>query len=754
MNKMKKFLSLLMALAMTVSVSACLVQGNESTGGSSGGSTSGSTAGSTGGSSGGGTSIPRPWEPGYSGSTGGSTGGSVDTGSSDTGSSNTGSVDTGSSSDGSSNTGSSSTGSSGGSGGGMDVEIPTWTYSEADKITYENGALGSANYVITEDVEHKVGGTQYAGVHSINVQPTNNVFAENNQTDYKVVVPTDIDPNVAKASNLLVKRLNESTGASFIKVTEGDTTYNDNNKYIYFCCDDTFTAQGLEMPSQKLGATGYYIKSKGNNVFIQVESVWGANNGAIGFLMETVGYEMYSDDVITYDYEAGDRITLPTMEIIDKPDFEFFMFANSATSDTTAGMRYSQTGVFCPIGGERWHNAFEYLPKDTYWEGHKNWYNNTSSKDGATQLCYTAHGNTTEYNAMVNEVFNVLKTALDANPTLNDVTLTNEDNGGVCTCPACAANKSTYGADSANNILFCNDVAEKLEEYYGPKGRTIRLCFFAYQLTTDAPTKGGITMHDNVGVFYAPIDAQYNKSFYHTNNSRFAKNMTSWAKLTKHMYLWLYETNYDQYMYPINTYDTIVETYRFARTSNAVYLFPEGQYNQGNVTHFTKYKEYLDAKVLWDLDQDVSKITDDFFTNYFGPAAGPMRTFFEELQAQLEWIEANNPEIDGKIYNKINKAAYWPKRQLDHWLELTDEAFDMIEHLRVLDPKMYEVFEEHINLEKLFPLYAQIELYSTSYSDKSLTEKKEEFKKIARSLQVTHYSEWDTCKLSELYAKW
>ena len=627
------------------------------------------------------------------------------------------------------------------------MEIPEWEYENADKITFGDGSLGSASSTVTEAAEHKITN----GLHQISVTQTNKVCAENGATEYKIVVPDDVDAQVGKASNLLARRLNEATGAIFEKVSESEAPYSANGKYIYFCCDQSMNSAGVSKPSQDLGASGYYIKTVNNNVFLYVKNVWGANNAAVGFVKYVLGYEMYSDDIVTYEVEVGETVYLPEMTIIDKPDFEYFVPGNMMSSEGSAGMRYFQRSPFPNVNGEAWHNALNYCdPEEEECKTYKSfWYNDSSNP---TQLCYTAHGNTTAYNALVNRVYNVIKDIIDKNPTYTDITLTNEDNGGTCTCSACTSKKNQYGAISATNILFCNDVAAKLEAYFAPKGQTVRICFFAYQDTVNPPTKGGISFHKNVGVFYAPLLAQYNKTFYHTNNASYANYMTAWSKLTNWMYIWLYETNYNHYLYPLNSYDTMVESFRFAKSCNAIYMFPEGQFNQGNVTAFGKYKEYLDAKVLWDLNLDPSDLTEDFFNNYFGPAAGPMRTFYEEMQAQLEWIEANNGEIDGQIYNEINKSWYWPKRQLDHWIELCDEAFEMIDYLKVVDPGLYDVYEKHINVERLFPLFARIELHKASYSEETVNKMKEEFKSLARKLQANYKSELGL--LTAFYATW
>ena len=232
--------------------------------------------------------------------------------------------------------------------------------------------------------------------------------------------------------------------------------------------------------------------------------------------------------------------------------------------------------------------------------------------------------------------------------------------------------------------------------------------------------------------------------------------MEKWANVTDTLYIWFYETNYHFYMFPINTYDTMTETFRFAKSAGAIYMFPEGQFNQGSVTHFTRYKEYLDAKILWDLSLNPGELMNDYFDNYFGPASEPMRMFYEEMQAQLEWIEATYPtQISGTIYDEIGTATstiYWPKRQLDHWIELTEEAYDMIDHLKILNPKMYEVYREHILLETMFPRFAQISLYETAYSANTMAKMKSSFKSDARKLKITMRSE--LAPLAEYMSNW
>jgi hypothetical protein len=50
---------------------------------------------------------------------------------------------------------------------------------------------------------------------------------------------------------------------------------------------------------------------------------------------------------------------------------------------------------------------------------------------------------------------------------------------------------------------------------------------------------------------------------------------------------------------------------------------------------------------------------DDWFSNYFLDAAEPMRQMFDEINVWYRYLEETYPvEVNGNIYNPINKAKY------------------------------------------------------------------------------------------------
>lgn len=626
-----------------------------------------------------------------------------------------------------------------------------------------NGTPPTPTQIVTEKDEHKI----TDGLHKINVSQGANDFVKNKTTEYALVVPSTADERIDSAAALIINNVNKATGAT-LSVVSGDTVeWSNDKKYIVLNEPELFGSAGLSV-ADDIGETGYAIKTAGNSVFIYANSSFGAVNGALKFLNFTLGYEMFADDTVVY--KAGDTVNMPIFDVVERPDFDWYIPSNSISKQGQEGMGFMDTGdVFIPVGNTLWHNSFKYIDPDKYGATHAEWF---STGDGGTQLCYTAHGDEKgTFDLMLDTAFDSLVTAIEAEPDLNNVTFTMEDTYTFCECSACQAEKEKYGTDSAVVVKFVNKLADKLDAYLteqaqtnGTKKREITLLFFAYLRAFSPPVKtvdgaivpidDDVVCRDNVGVYIAPIDALYSKSFYHDDNSSTADIVSGWGALSKKLYMWLYETNYRQYLYPLNSYDSMIETLRFCKQNNATFMFVEGQYNQGNVTAFGKLKEYFNSKAFWNVNIDFKSVCDDFFDGYFGAAASPMRKYFDELQAHMTRLEKDYPEINGGIYNDINLAKYWPKRTLDGWMEHIDEAYAAIEDARgSMTPEMYETYKKHIKLESIFPRFALLTNYSSYYSSDALKQMRNDFRADCAELNITMHSE-NTTLADAVFAEW
>ena len=612
------------------------------------------------------------------------------------------------------------------------------------------------------------------GLHKVSVtENASRVFAKNGVSEYSVVYEGS-SSKALYAANFLRKHINSATGAS-VSVTAGEeiTSVTESDKYIVVGRRDLFTSAGFSMPNEDLAPTGYYIKTFGNSVFIEVVGEFGYQQAAIQFLKHVLGYTMYSEDTVVY---ARSGETIPDMDIIEKPDYGYRVQGNNVSDEARYGMGFiNNQDIIIPVGqGGYFHNSLQYFDStetvisNKYFGDHPNWLA-TSGKE----LCYTARGDEAELELMITHVANRIITLAKEYKDVPVITFTIQDNYFPCECEECKSYEKTYGsaAAAARYIRFTNRVADKVDAYFteeaannGGEKREILITIFGYHNTTQPPVKQNadgsysaidesVVLRKNVGVFVAPIEASFTHSFYDDVNAQYAGIVRGWGAISSHVYAWVYEPNYSYYMYPFNTFDSSLETLRFFRENNAEYVWTEGQTMQYNATGFNKLKEYINSVEEFDVNCNLKEITDDFFEKYFCEAAEPMRQFLSEFQMWSRGIENDetNP-IRGTIYEEIANVSYWPKKLLDHWLDLVDEAYEAISPLKYTNAEKYEVLAKHIKIESIFPRYALLTLYAGYYNEAELTAERKAFRDDCYELNIQYSAQ--NVSLDLLFDSW
>lgn len=605
-------------------------------------------------------------------------------------------------------------------------------------------------------------------LHKITITPSNRTLVQKTNgvatTEYKIVVSSA--SYAKRAAQFISKYLTEASDAEFevIEHTEGDdVTVTQSSKYIIVGCEDLFESCGLQMPEEALGPAGYYIKSYGDSLFFAVHMNNGYQMGTIALLKAIVGYDMIAHDTVVFD-NAGE--TLPDIEIIERPDFDYRNYTNWMTDDGKYGMGYEIDPIFVYVGeGKKAvHNIFEYLPMKKHLAAHPKWYYNVGADERYSQLCYTAHGVETEYELMQETMLDVMVEYIMKYPNQNVVTVTQEDVAVCCDCDTCTKVVEKDGSISATIIRYMNDLDNKLkvrlEEYadaHNEKVREIQLAFFAYHSSYAPPTTPvsedpTLKLNPDITVYIAPIDAKYVFSFYDEENRVFADVVRKWHEYTDNIMAWVYETNYHHYMFPYNTYSSMVDTYYFFKQNGANVIYNEGQRWSENVTCFGKLKEYLDAKAQIDVTISYKEYTDKFFTNYYGSAADTMRQYYNELREWEMYLESvREYGLGGGIYEEIGSdKRFWPKQLLEGWIDAMNGE---INRLAAEDAVKNAKLIKHIKIERLFPTYAICTLHEASYTQSEMKAMRLAFKADAEELGLKEVMEHGG-DVNGVYTQW
>lgn len=603
---------------------------------------------------------------------------------------------------------------------------------------------------------------EITSLHEISCYDTDKDLLKNGKTEYKILIPASPASDENLAASELTSLFRESTSVDLEIVRESDAT--PTGKYISIGRTKLLENSSLAVDKAEVGNDGYVIRTMGDNVFICGGGDKGSLYGTYEFLAQTLGFETFSADCYSLDKNVS-GIKLKDYNVKERPDFakrvEGYKFVRDDKTYLNRMRQQSYIDTWIYVIGDtprEVHNSLQYLPPSKWKGSNPDWY-----ASGQQQLCYTAHGNAEEREKMITEVARVMIEYLKQFPDRDIITFTQEDRTFWCTCDACAAENQKYGTDSAAVIKFTNEVNRKVRTWMTteegrPYARDLSILFFAYYSTVAAPvtkTADGykpidetVKCDDGVSVFYAPIEMDYTSSINASVNDEYRDNLLAWSAISDKIFVWFYSTNFKaNYLIPYDNFATMQELYKFAKSVNVEMLYDQSQASQaGGATAFYIFKEYLTAKLEWNVSLDVDELTDRFFKNYFGEASVPMRKMYDEIRVRTAIAKADGLYGNSKssIYQEMATAEIWPQSLLERWMNYTAEALEAIEPIKEKSASRYSSLRKHIIAERIFPTYMLIDKYDAQYSEAEVNTMKTRFVSDVQEIGLTWFSEKGT----------
>ena len=616
---------------------------------------------------------------------------------------------------------------------------------EDGKLTWKGAEGGSASYVTTVELAPRS-------------------LVKNGKTQYAVVIPNGADATLTTAQNELVSLFAEATGATLAVASDG--AYSTEGAYISIGNTQTFANSGVTMG--EMNSQGYHLERVDNTIYINGETSLGCMYGVYGLLEDVFGFEQFSED--TYAINEINTVDLFELKMTENPDFEFRMptnsvFTNNENYANRMRMGTSESELILKVGdyinnkGEpkenqgwtTWHNTLNALPP-SYWKNGGTYKDNTVaydpradvrplisvdktlsqkwfSDDNAKQLCYTAHGDSTAYDHMVNAILDVMALVLTSSqptlyPDVTYLTLTSEDGGGVCTCPACTEAKGQYGSDVGAVIKLCNDVRAEMETWMNAnpnyKRDNLKLLFFAYNDYVTAPTAGTITMRKDVGVVYAVSDyVNYYFDIYDDVNATFRAQFDAWAALTTQsgsdLCLWTYTKNFRMYMLRADVYGGGFfndNAYSYFANAGVDFFFNQGATNGTNtLSAFEKLNAYLDSKMMWNSQNSIDELIENWFSAMYGDASESMLNLYNAQNAAARAVFGEDKlGIPSVTMDKSSAREVLTVDVLDEWFGYIEQAKIDVETSSFSDAEKAKM-TAHINEEWISVKFLYVYLY-------------------------------------------
>lgn len=317
----------------------------------------------------------------------------------------------------------------------------------------------------------------------------------------------------------------------------------------------------------------------------------------------------------------------------------------------------------------KWSNFFVHtfqhlIPHQIYFESHPEWFseiNGRRVRDG--QLCLS--------NPQVLDTLCAhLADSIARHPEAQIWSVSNNDNINGCQCPQCRHADSVYGGPSGTLIHFINQVARRFPN------KTISTLAYQYTRQAPKPVNGHVETPDsNVNIMFCSIECGRQEAIATApREASFRKDMLDWSSLTKNIYMWDYVVQFRNYWDPFPNLHVLGPNLKFFHDNGVRWMFEQGSGSQ-NITAWMDLRQYLLAKIMWNVNADPDSLIHEFCHHHYGPAAKPVESFYHDIHQALvdsgHWLDIYGYPIDAA-------KGYLSPDNLSHYRQLISDAYDSV----------------------------------------------------------------------------
>jgi lysophospholipase L1-like esterase len=328
------------------------------------------------------------------------------------------------------------------------------------------------------------------------------------------------------------------------------------------------------------------------------------------------------------------------------------------------------------------HTFFHYLPpfekspwawqKKLYQPKRNNWFKSNpeyfsmktdGTRSGHLQVCFSSKGLRKE---LTTEIFENIKFAGGKGA----IELSPEDvPGNLCNCPECLKLVEKYKTIAGPMFDFVLEICPKIKKEY-PE---VQIWTLAYRKKQTEVPPAVESLPDNFYVRFAAIDDDFSRALSDPENADTFKNLKKWLQITPNIIVRGYVNPYCRPSPPYGNVEMLVDDIRTSAKVGAMGFTPEHTARNTWIgANFTTLQSWLILRLSFDPTQDLKLLIKEFTDYYYGPAAGLVRQYMQELEDQrrksklrMKW----NPTIT--VYPWLTPA------NIIKWEKLFDQMEDL-----------------------------------------------------------------------------
>lgn len=556
-------------------------------------------------------------------------------------------------------------------------------------------------------------------------------IVKNGKSDYIIVTENDPEDELKTAASELKTFFAEATGITLKTVQDKETS--GREKKIISLGATSYARIALGTLGEELGAGDYRIAAENGGIFVLGGSDSGVIWGVYKLLNYMFGYEFYQKNVYTLarnvktlNYFKADVTKKAAIAL--RADYSGMNDYGSSISSTRLGLMTDDKTSVGDI-----HNSLEMLKPDVYGITHSAWYSVTGD-----QLCYTAHGDEKELEAMVETVAEELYSLFMKSDSLTKTFARFQmmDNKNWCSCAACTEAEELYGAKSGAMLKTCNLIGERANEKLraADDDRKITVVPLLYNATENVPVESGengkYVMNEKLGKleYVTPLWAcmamkDHAKGWGDEENAAALDMLEKMNGAFENFWIWDYGVDFNDYLVPFDTFNTMKEDFEILGSYKiGLYLYQLAN-SARNVTGFNGLKVYLFSKLAFDPSLDIDELTEDYFRHVYGEGGKAMKKLYDEYRVAALYNGQDHGETgswDQSIYSQtMVKVDYWKRGTLVRWQGYIRDALEKTGNDGILTSQdsgsanSKGVYERNIMTDGVFVRYLYAALYLT-----------------------------------------
>ncbi|WP_169306806.1 DUF4838 domain-containing protein [Pedobacter polaris] len=311
-----------------------------------------------------------------------------------------------------------------------------------------------------------------------------------------------------------------------------------------------------------------------------------------------------------------------------------------------------------------WVHSFDKLvPSKTYFKQHPEYYALVDGKRKDSQLCLS--------NPTVFKILSAsLKERMADAPAMKYWSVSQNDDSGYCECGLCSAIDKKEDGPQGSILNFVNKVAAQFPDKI--------ISTLAYTYSQRAPLR--LKPAKNVQIMLCSIDCNRSKPIVNDPSSAsFRRDLKNWSQLTSNLFVWDYNVQFTNYVSPFPNLHVLQSNLSFFKANGVKGVFLQGSGDTPG--EFSELRAFLLARLSWNTNANVKKLTAQFLNDYYGKAAPFIQQYIDLLHKNLI---TSNERLD--IYGSPVPAhrSYLSPELLDEYGLLFDQAEDAVNNERTL----------------------------------------------------------------------